>query len=109
MCDYTKKPEKWDVFKCFEGSVYMSRKAFERVVRKLFKQLADDDLDLAYQLQTFLNYGTIENGTLYELQSYFHRKQVQANRLAKISPAYLHNEILDPFVNDDPKPDLYFP
>jgi len=176
MYDYTKKPENWNVPKYFKGYVSTSRTAYYRAARKLFKQLADDDLDLAYQLEHFLNDGTIENGTLYELQSYFHvnevqairlakiapanlkneildssegrdmfkqladedqdlayqlehflkggrigygtlyelqdyfrTNEVQADRLANISPAYLHNEILYPFVNDDPRPDRYFP
>ena len=107
MYDYSKKPEKWMIPKYFEGSLRTSRKAYNRAARKLFKQLADYDLYLAYQLQHFLNYERIGEGTLYELQNYFYQDAVQADRLAKVMQTY-DNEILMPTIGVDCDLDRYY-
>jgi len=106
MCDI-KKPEKWYIPKYFEGSLYTSRKAYYRAARKLFKKLENDDLDLAYQLEYFLNDGRILVGTMYEMQIYFCKNAVQAERLAKVMQTY-ENEILTPTIGVDYNPDRYY-
>ena len=95
MCDYSKKPEKWMVPKYFEGYVSASRKAYNRAARKLFKQLADDDLNMAYQLEHLLNGGTLRYVTLNLIQSYFEHNEVQGKRFAKIAPEHVKNQIFE--------------